>query len=324
MVTYPRQTIKKPILFMMIGLPGSGKSTLANDLYIEEADKTTTKPVVHSSDQLRLELFGNEDVQDRNQELFVTLHKRIKQDLLDRKDVVYDATNIDKKQRISFLAELKKIPCYRVCISVMTPYYQCVLWNKKRDRRVPDKVIKKMYKKWAPPEYREGFDDIQFSYNYGSINKNERYNLVSFFEKIDDMDQGNSHHALTLGNHCREAANYIMEKYPRETMLYFAALLHDCGKPFTKSIANAKGEVDGECHYYQHHCVGAYDSLFFTDQMRFQTEQKVYISNLIYYHMHPYNAWKQSEKAKARDRVLLGEKLYKDIWKLHTADERAH
>lgn len=324
MVTYPRQNIAKPILFMMAGLPGSGKSTLADDLYIEEKDGSMVKPVICSSDQLRRELFGSEDVQDKNQELFVTLHKRIKADLQKGNDVIYDATNIDKKLRVSFLQELKKIPCYRVCISVMTPYYQCLLWNRKRERRVPDKIIKKMYKKWAPAEYGEGFDDIQFFYNYGSIDKEERYNLVTFFEKIDNEDQGNSHHTLTLGNHCREAANYIMQKYPNDVMLYFATLLHDCGKPFTKTITNAKGEIDGECHYYQHHCVGAYDSLFFTDQMRFQNTQKVYISNLIYYHMHPYTSWKQSEKAKMRDRALLGEKLYKDIWKLHTADERAH
>ena len=324
MITYKRQTNNKPILFIMVGLPGSGKSNLAERLRIEEGDDLYVAPVIHSSDNLREELFGDANEQGNNQELFTELHKRIKRDLLNGIDVIYDATNIDKKKRVSFLQELKKIPCYRVCVAVMTPYYQCVMWNRTRDRRVPDKVIRKMYKKWAPPEYREGFDDIQFFYNYGGVDKNERYDLVAYIDMLDSFDQENSNHTLTLGQHCKSAAAYIMKRYPNKPMLYFSALLHDCGKPFTKTHINAKGDVDGECHYYQHHCVGAYDSLFFTDQMHLTYHQRVYIANVIYYHMHPYNAWKQSEKAKARDRVLMGEALYHDVMRLHEADVKAH
>jgi hypothetical protein len=48
------------------------------------------------------------------------------------------------------------------------------------------------------------------------------------------------------------------------------------------------------------------------------------VTNMIYYHMHPYLAWKQSEKAKERDKRLLGEKMFNDIMLLHEADLAAH
>ena len=48
------------------------------------------------------------------------------------------------------------------------------------------------------------------------------------------------------------------------------------------------------------------------------------VTNMIYYHMHPYLAWKQSEKAKERDKKLLGEKMFNDIMLLHEADLAAH
>ena len=101
-------------------------------------------------------------------------------------------------------------------------------------------------------------------------------------------------------------------------------MLHDNGKAFTKTYINAKGENDGQAHYYQHQCVGAYDSMFYLDAAGYKTEEKVYISNLIYYHMHPYMSWQQSQKAMNRDRNLIGEKMFSDILKLHDADISAH
>ena len=76
---------KKPILSMLVGLPGSGKSTYS---------KTQKDFVIHSSDALREELYGDENCQDNNTDLFAILHSRIKTDLIDGKNVIYDATNI--------------------------------------------------------------------------------------------------------------------------------------------------------------------------------------------------------------------------------------
>ena len=42
------------------------------------------------------------------------------------------------------------------------------------------------------------------------------------------------------------------------------------------------------------------------------------------WHMQPYLAWEQSEKAKQQDKILIGEELFNDICLLHEADRAAH
>ena len=78
---------------MMVGLPGSGKSTYAKQLSEE------TNAVICSSDTIREELYGDENSQDNNDEVFKILHSRIKENLKNGKNVIYDATNINSKRR---------------------------------------------------------------------------------------------------------------------------------------------------------------------------------------------------------------------------------
>lgn len=329
---------KTPVLFMLMGLPGSGKSYIANGILY--------RPIIHSSDALREELYGDANEQSNNQELFVELHKRIKSDLVDGRDVIYDATNISKKRRRAFISELKNIKCKKICVCVMTPYEICLEQNKKRERKVPDNVIKRMYMNWNPPALEEGFDDIIVAYNYGSMDM-EHYTVENFFSgdiNADEISQENHHHTLTIGQHCRAAGKYIMEHYPyvmptindrnkmteiavqnlRNQRLAFAALMHDNGKVFTKTHINAKGFDDGECHFYQHQCVGAYDVLFYTNVSGISQDNAVYISNLIFYHMQPFLSWRQSKKAEQKQRREMGEEMYQDVLKLHEADTAAH
>lgn len=320
---YKAKTIDKtPILFMMCGLPGSGKSTCVDNI---ECDGE--KPIVHSSDKLREELYGNENVQEHNGELFVELHRRIKEDLKAGHNVIYDATNLSKKRRIAFLNELKNINCKHYCVVVLTPYDKCIKQNLMRDRIVPREVIFRMYKNFQPPAYFEGWDKIILAFNLDEDDSEVRWDLETLFEGdcgIDSFQQENKHHALTLGMHCRKAHEYIQQNNPENKRLAFAALIHDEGKIVTKSRLNSKGEDDGNCHYYQHHCCGAYDSFFYSLRYGFSEEDMIYISNLIYFHMHPYLEWQQSESVKRRHRIQFGEQFYEDVMLLHEADLYAH
>lgn len=321
----------KPKMIMLMGIPGSGKSTLARHIHIADGEirfsadvNDTGYPHIHSSDALRGELYGDEATQGDNNALFLELHRRIRDDLRSGKDVVYDATNINKKQRISFLDELKNIDCEKVCIAVMTPFKMCVENNSRRERKVPERVIRKMFKSWQPPHFHEGFDIIHFAF----LEYDRKY-FDDLTKAMDGFDQENSHHTLTLGEHCRKAAQYCIEKYPDDHNLHTAAYLHDIGKLCTKVRKNFKGEDDGECHYYQHHCVGAYEAMFYLacndGRLSSHTiEDQCDIINMIYYHMHPYGAWKQSEKAMERDKRLIGDELFHDIMLLHEADLWAH
>lgn len=309
-----------PALVMLVGLPGSGKSTYARTL-----EKYYS---IHSSDALREEMFGdaNENSKESNAQLFNELHKRIKEDLKNGKDVIYDATNLNRKRRIGFLQDLTNIPCHKSCVLVVAPYYVCLLNNQKRERKVPDYVIKRMYMNFQPPHRTEGWDDIDIVF---SCQKEEfaDYTLATLYNHatgIDYINQGNQHHSLTLGEHCRKAGKYILEKYPKNELLHLAALLHDEGKVFTMTAVNAKGERDGDCHYYQHHCVGAYDSIFYLYNMDYHVEDIIHVATLIYFHMHPYREWKMSKSVEKRLKTQLGCKVFDEIIALHEADEFAH
>lgn len=141
-----------PTIIVMCGLPGSGKSTYSKKL--EEKGY-----IIHSSDAIRAEL-GDVQDQSKNKEVFAILHKRIIADLQEGKNVVYDATNLIKKQRILFLKKLEGILCEKICMVVNTPCDICIAQNLKRDRKVPVEVIEKMNRNFEFPTCIEGFNKI--------------------------------------------------------------------------------------------------------------------------------------------------------------------
>lgn len=316
------------VLLMMCGLPGSGKS-----VYAEKRNKINLsgESKIFSSDALRKEMFGDENEQGTPKEkekLFVELHKRIKTWLSEGKIAIYDATNLNKRRRIAFLKEVNEICRYKECIFMAAPYEFCLENNKKRDRVVPEKVIKKMYMNFQPPHVSEGWDRIEVIFNEGIGAEDYISNVSNKLKVIENFDQCNQHHALTLDKHMIKTYEYLKGTCPDDSRLQVAGLFHDIGKPFTQTKFNSKGEDDGNCHYYQHHCVGAYD-VFFQGYRKskhyiISNESLLDISNLIFYHMHPYLSWKQSEKAKEKDRKLLGNEFFERVMKLHEADVAAH
>lgn len=77
--------MNKPIFIMMVGLVGSGKSTYAKQL------SDDINAIICNSDAIREELFGNENIQNQNEEVFRVLHKRIKNNLKNGKNTIYDS-----------------------------------------------------------------------------------------------------------------------------------------------------------------------------------------------------------------------------------------
>ena len=297
---------------MMIGIPGSGKSQEAEIIAKEH------NAVIHASDRLREELFRDVNHMGDNGFLFNELHKRIQRDLKAGKNVIYDATNINSKKRISFLKSLKDIPCEKIAILIVTPYEQCLKNNAERERSIPESVIEKMYKNFQIPYYYEGFDIVQIVL-WQEANVYAPYIVV---ERYKNYNQDNEHHQLTLGQHLITAFNYMLSKslcgenedIPDELTL--ATLLHDIGKPFCKEFK----EGDKNAHYYNHMNVGAYDSFFYTSSIECNT---LLIAWLINWHMEPF-FWKKDEKLKENRLKLWGKDLFEMIEKLHEADLYAH
>lgn len=294
---------------MMVGLVGSGKSTQAQKL----AEKYDAN--IHSSDAIREELSGDINNQDINDLVFRTLHNRIKEDLRNGKNCIYDATNINYKRRMAFIQELKNIPCEKICVLMATPYETCIERNAKRDRCVPEDVIKRMYMNFDPPHVYEGWNDMIVVYD------DTNYRLPNnFYLRNKHFNQDNTHHTLTLGEHC---AAVCAELNNASAELKLAGMLHDCGKPFCKTFKNMKGEITEQAHYYNHEHTGSYDSLFYREHP--SKADTLYIAVLIRWHMQPY-FWERdnNEKLHKKYRRLWGEELYNDIMKLHEADKNAH
>ena len=308
----------EPILFFMCGLPCSGKSVKSQELAGEH------NATVFSSDSLREELFNDVNHQEDNAKLFNELHRRIKECLKEGKNAVYDATNINYKRRMSFLSELKNIPCKKICILMATPFDVCLKRNSVRERKVPEHVIDRMYRNFDVPWYYEGWDEIEVEYADGA--ENFYGSPYDFIESAMYFDQENLHHELTLGEHCVKTTTYVNQCLVNRigvdctTELKYAAMLHDNGKPYTKTFTNGKGEVTEQAHYYNHERVGSYDSLFYEMPCN-----KMYVATLIRWHMQPYfNAKENNEKLHNKYKKLWGENLYNTIMLLHKADKAAH
>lgn len=299
-----------PIFIMMCGLPASGKSTKAQELSKEY------NATVFSSDALREELFGDVNEQSRDQELFLELHRRIKDCLRDGKNAIYDACNRDYKRRMAFLAELKNIPCQKKCIIMATPYEECIKRSKLRERKVPEHVIKRMYFNFHVPALYEGWDDIQVIYSENAIGYYG--SLSAFVQDYENYNQHNSHHELTLGEHCKQT-NIHAQCAGSGRAVCMAAVIHDCGKPETAAFKDSKGNITTECHYYNHQYVGCYKSLFFDYGI---LADPLDVSIRVMWHMQPY--FNKEEKTQEKYRKLWGEELYADLMKLHEADKAAH
>lgn len=301
---------------MMIGIPGSGKSSEA-EIIAREHDA-----IIHASDKLREEMFGNINHQKDNGKLFCELQARICRDLKAGKNVVYDATNINSRKRIAFLKTLKNIKCEKIGIIMATPYETCLQNNRDRERSIPEEIIKRMYMNFQTPYYYEGFDMIQTVLWEQGYESWLPYTVINTYK---EYNQENKHHDLTLGDHLEASGNYIMERYIKHEPgytpeLFWAALLHDCGKPFTKTIKKYNGEEDGDAHYYNHMNVGAYDVFFWLASINVNA---LLVSWLVCNHMEPY-FWKKGSGEEGRKRKLWGELLFQKIRKLHEADVAAH
>lgn len=132
------------------------------------------------------------------------------------------------------------------------------------------------------------------------------------------LDQDNPHHDLTVGAHCIATYANIHNGSPE---LYEAAMLHDIGKAFTKAFKNSNGEDTDIAHYYEHHHVSAYDSLFYTQPAL----DVLYVAGVIQWHMRPFELERvpHAEKAVAKFKRLIGDKMYADVMALHEADIKA-
>ena len=237
----------RPTLILLIGPPGSGKTTYAKK-YIAEHNNT-----IHlSSDKIRAELWGNEATQGDNNEVFSLMQSRAIEALNNGQSVVYDATNITRKDRayiISLCPKFVKIEAH----VVWAPIETCIERDAVRERTVGKEVIDRMLKRFQAPFYDESIDEIkviapdEFDYLAYQL---DIYNAM-------DIPHDSPHHSLGIQDHCSEAFRYA-RNHCKDDDVITAALWHDVGKPYCKSFTDSKGNPSEHAHFYQHQCLGSW------------------------------------------------------------------
>ena len=152
--------MSKNVLIVMCGLPASGKSTYSEWLAIN-ANFHRVCP-----DIIRKDLYGDENVQGDGKKVFSIAHYQMATIGNLRGNVVFDATNIDRKTRKDLVKKMRPHFDIIICKWFSTPLLTCKLRNAKRERQVPEEVLDRMYERFRPPMLDEGFDIVEEIKNY--------------------------------------------------------------------------------------------------------------------------------------------------------------
>jgi predicted kinase len=141
----------KGIVVLAIGLPGSGKSSWFK--------RHNVVPL--SSDMVRSLLFDDVREQRFQDLVFSNLRSMLKARLIAKRPMNYvDATNLTPQERQHWI-KLAKDYNYEVhAVFFDVPLEVCVERHQRRDRVVPEDVMRRMAAKLKPPAFQEGFAKI--------------------------------------------------------------------------------------------------------------------------------------------------------------------
>lgn len=292
--------MNRPTIVLLIGPCGCGKTTYALK-YIEQHNNT-----IHlSSDKVREELWGDEAIQGDNNEVFRLLQSRAIDALNNGYNVVYDCTNMTRKDRACIISVCPKFAKIEAHV-IFSPIETCIERDAARERTVGKEVIDRMLKRFQSPWYDEGIDEIKVVWNTPDDFNQEAYvnNLIN----ASNIPHDNPHHTLNIKEHCDAAYHYaVNHHFP--SYLLMAAKYHDIGKSYVKAFVDSKGNPSEHAHYYQHQCISAY-MYYGIDKHNF------FIAWLISTHMEPFFNSKYYNK--------LPTYLKKQVDLLHEADLNAH
>ncbi|HTW59826.1 MAG TPA: AAA family ATPase [Terriglobales bacterium] len=141
----------KGIVVLAIGLPGSGKSS-----WFKRHNLTPL-----SSDIMRSLLFDDIREQRFQDLVFSNLRSLLKARLIAKRPMNYvDATNLTPQERQHWI-KLAKDYNYEVhAVFFDVPLEVCIERHQRRDRVVPEDVMRRMAAKLKPPSFDEGFAKI--------------------------------------------------------------------------------------------------------------------------------------------------------------------
>lgn len=144
---------------MLIGVSGSGKSTFAKTFSVTGGVR------VVSTDEIRGMLYGNEIVQKDGKRVFDVAYMSARCHLNHCRNVIFDATNTTKTGREKLFDAMKHSDCRKVAVLFMTDLDTCIDRNAKRERVVPENVIRRQYHQLLADgnSIPEQFDEVMFA-----------------------------------------------------------------------------------------------------------------------------------------------------------------
>lgn len=254
-------------LVMVIGISGSGKSTIS---------KTFTKPntLVLSSDETRIEMFKNlEEGNKHNAEVFQRMQERMLAFFKNNNDgtVIYDATNLSRKQR-AYVYKLVKI--HKVIVESVIVFRNpttAIEWNNTRSgyAKVPENVIERQFMSLQVPRVGVDTDIIKGrgeSWFNPTLEQQQELliaeNPLAFLVSIatpemSDMLKLNyaphdtPHHLESIDTHIKMVTDETKLVAPKLTL---ASIFHDIGKGYAKGRGINAG-TSGQ--YRSHDSIGA-------------------------------------------------------------------
>ena len=141
----------KGIVVLAIGLPGSGKSSWFK--------RHNVTPL--SSDMVRSLLFDDVREQRFQDLVFSNLRSMLKARLIAKRPMNYvDATNLTPQERQHWIKLAKDFNYEVHAVFFDVPLEVCIERHQRRDRVVPDDVMRRMAAKLKPPSFQEGFAKI--------------------------------------------------------------------------------------------------------------------------------------------------------------------
>jgi predicted kinase len=129
------------IAYVMVGAPGAGKSTYAKQL------AQTENAVIISGDDIRAELYGSAEIQGNWAEIWDRIDELVSESC--GMPVILDGTHYRKDYREEAIALLSSYGYDKIEVVVVNPTLATCLSRNftRRDRNVPDYVVKEMYTK---------------------------------------------------------------------------------------------------------------------------------------------------------------------------------
>lgn len=322
-------------LIMLVGLPASGKSTLSQRLSIEHDAE------IVSSDEIRKELLNDINNQTNNDKIFNVMHDRVVELLSINRNVIYDATNLNRKRRKHLINHVFKAD-QKIVYYINESIGTVLLRDSDRERTVGEQVISKMYKNLHIPVEGEGWnkviyvnhnnedllklkahyeDVITTSHSHDNLFEYLKAYLVEFSD-IENLPQDSSYHSFSVSRHTYYVYRYILDNYQKEDglILLWASLFHDIGKAYCKSFVNFKGEETKYANFIGHEYVSSQVAAKRLGMLGYEEDFIKKVVTLVQFHMMPMKA---SEKKMNELNKVIGNDLFEKLMVLSEADMQA-